>query len=1855
MPGSHLRVKPTPADSPASASDEGSHLELHLQQQLQEDIASDVYTECNIKQEENKIIAYLNKNLNKTKPICNADLKPKEEIEDHDVFLTPKCVSPYADKPLKSLTSSPSTELNKEYYSIVPIECDCNILDKELREQDLLFNAFHSIIKSQAPDLYKSSKSAKPTTLYLNIDKNKLLKNSISCNNLNYCLSNISQQEDTDKCSVIPKKNLEYKEFDETVNRNTKDFRNIESVSDKVLDSAFTPDSLIADDPSSSSDYLSAANACSPGLSSSGYAFQLNAGDSITKMENIFTSSDSGLENTGLLESITSHKDITADLSLNESTLQDLTTDDASNSHDSMSTGSPPGNIKISCGVIPVPTAIDTAESNFVFQNSRPVHRNKESKSSKEEKQRQNEEIVIMESSSVSSETGSWESVFPPKLDEKDSCEKFLNMEREFINQDITIEPNDNKNMDHFSGPSNPNDFNESFGSSLVHKSPFKNTSCFIDATLLIDDEDTTINIHVNKNSEMGVTVPSQSIPISSDKVDLSPNDWSESNDNDDSLEQTESKEKNLKESSPTVFEMNLVPEDSFGQAHRRTANDKLTENVSHNSFYPLPDTPHNSLRVLTSKSDDCRENSVGSNIPDTLKNEYINTKLMKNSHELSPIVSGGASIKDHLPQVNTASPLARRKLENVPIVSGAYTPNLDRSQSESPKPNNSSAWVIDVSNNKSSVTINQKEAPSKKNTSGIDCSRSRTSVDSDGSEKSSQKFFIDFTNLSSSSPVVKQNTENPSEKKYIFSMFIDLGDKAQVKEMPTLQSSSVNTKRSATNDTKNLNSNYPKGNSDMTETKISISQKINPTDSHDFEKYECLCDDPSMSINEIISLPKKVLVNLPKKTAHAVDKSDITNSSQSADDVKSEHNEGNWMSNEKPTCSQTSFSKDAVASTDCSTAQDVSNNIKEHNLEEPNNWNEASTSGLTYDKSGRYSTASTIREESITDFDSTNEMDSGDVDFCFQNNESDPEPFVKLSDLDKPLTKPYSDKTNKSKAVDMRMTRSIPENNWAGQNHNAAPISLDVISSFHSENALSLNRLFPHLQNEISRSMPGSLSSRTRSPMRAPTVSSAGDGEEQVSDVSELSSMQSSVCRSVVGNSTPEDTGQTSSIINQCQSRLGQDLLRMFLEEIAPDVIVEVSGRRIKAHKCILSSRCQYFAGILSGGWVESAGNVIPLPPFAYNVVHFAMCHIYSGTSSIPESVSIVELATLADMLGLEGLKEAIMFALKSKYCHHFHRPCHVCVAGVLECFPLSSLCGLDDLYHKCLRWITKYFPKVWPTRAFAALPADLLERCFQQHVINMTVENVADTVFGCGLAMMTLQMNIRGVDNVDALVRRLITAAAQFAAPRLEPVLRAMEPLLLDVPTSVLRALDEFVEATIHRAPIEALCRAYAYLESVVREIQIQHHSKPDLISNGYQNETFPGEETYVHARANSWKIRCQYCLLDDALRLVNTQAFRDLPMELQQKLRKLGCVTAPMMQARRCPLRSSRPAAPALNANQADIERMRASFVPYAPRPTSFDVQGPLRNHHDHRDPRNKTNKIPKVKTTKAQEERARFNMAKNAKSQSQMSSTKSIRMFENAKPRYLEPKVAKQPVKKMAAQGKLMPKMMSSSESSRNSSPIQARGARGARARSRPLDGRAHAQAMSQDSLATSSRPRTAEPSTDSLSESQNSNKYATFTKAKHSKGNIESSLQQSSSVSSRSQQSIYNKTRTATKIPVSLTMSKSKAMHNSSNSDTSKRSNSGAGATSASQSSRSKVERKVPGSLMNATKSSSAKVVQKPATKEKSSKSTNKQSKPEQTSTSRQTNDTTSDVPAMGRSGTFLKDEPTFGHNLDIDN
>ena len=50
-------------------------------------------------------------------------------------------------------------------------------------------------------------------------------------------------------------------------------------------------------------------------------------------------------------------------------------------------------------------------------------------------------------------------------------------------------------------------------------------------------------------------------------------------------------------------------------------------------------------------------------------------------------------------------------------------------------------------------------------------------------------------------------------------------------------------------------------------------------------------------------------------------------------------------------------------------------------------------------------------------------------------------------------------------------------------------------------------------------------------------------------------------------------------------------------------------------------------------------------------------MYHIYSGTNEIPDSIDLIELASLTDLLGLEGLREVISQTIRQKFAHNFHR----------------------------------------------------------------------------------------------------------------------------------------------------------------------------------------------------------------------------------------------------------------------------------------------------------------------------------------------------------------------------------------------------------------------------------------------------------------------------------------------------------------------------------------------------------------------------------------------------------------------
>ncbi|XP_065223995.1 uncharacterized protein LOC135848130 isoform X2 [Planococcus citri] len=424
---------------------------------------------------------------------------------------------------------------------------------------------------------------------------------------------------------------------------------------------------------------------------------------------------------------------------------------------------------------------------------------------------------------------------------------------------------------------------------------------------------------------------------------------------------------------------------------------------------------------------------------------------------------------------------------------------------------------------------------------------------------------------------------------------------------------------------------------------------------------------------------------------------------------------------------------------------------------------------------------------------------------------------FVKLSDLDKE-PKPL---LNTEKWTSVRMTKSATgTENW---------LETKILSG--SANSRSLSRIFPDISANIL--------SKPNSDVDDTTISS-------------ISSVQSS---SAV--STCESNLEVSNVECRKESTLGQDLLRMFLDEISPDVVIEVAGRRIKAHKCVLTSRCQYFAALLSGGWVESAGNVLSIHGFSYSVVHFALCYIYSGENEIPETLNIVELATLADMLCLEGLKEVISHTLKMKYCHFFHKPCNICSVGVLECLPVAVNYGLDDIHRKSLRWITKHYVRLWCSKAFASLPRELIDKCYNQHVVNMSVNNVFETLTNCD-KLFSFIPQTRWAEPCFIVTKRLHDHCIKYLANHF------LEFLKSDSFTSIaqnrqwgIMIVDEKTQLACAKMRADQLCHSYSYVCSQLKNITADKNEEYIELWNRVKNqvETALIKSALQASQCNAW----------------------------------------------------------------------------------------------------------------------------------------------------------------------------------------------------------------------------------------------------------------------------------------------------------------------------------------------------------------------------------------------------------------
>ncbi|CAD7082926.1 unnamed protein product [Hermetia illucens] len=1075
-----------------------------------------------------------------------------------------------------------------------------------------------------------------------------------------------------------------------------------------------------------------------------------------------------------------------------------------------------------------------------------------------------------------------------------------------------------------------------------------------------------------------------------------------------------------------------------------------------------LPDTPHNSIMQVDGLN---RLRDLAGNLHSVhAEDSSAPIKIPKRStrcDDSAPIVSGGASIKDFTPK-QCESPPVRRKTDSCPIVSGgliSFDCNLagfeDKTSSKD-KPKNSSqpfkSWVVDMSDCQSRRRRSTSSSSSTENTArtadnstseqrnsglGFYVSLNDMQEPKSGREEDSQRrhssgrlsrsyhdqvkkptgFYIDFSeseNSRTATPPPSADVHTPptngsgngnDSKKNIFSMFIDFGEKRNVrKREPLSLASRLSTSLTQKRESDSMKSSCSSIETVMTQStsshcgqeKFDSTGEAAKTSSDESKKPSYIFmenDSPIMRRTPLRSVAKdeskrhswnnpepknahlsnrehkrsislvadnsmmNIIDKLPiisKTSSMSIDSSlspfdDFTcskselstysNNSNSATSV-SIHSSGN--DDEDPTKKQKkrrrdvhineTFDKSSQGSLTDGVFSKESSPVSTTDTEDLTFQQEenmciaaeeaaSSTSVSSKEGFGRPGIMETIIETKETSspkkqptknvapvepkshtmetLHATIEKQKQLLETVTEHVEAG-SAFVKLSDMDKPISKfeLHSPENAMSKSVGSRHisrlfqepSRSRPHswNMTRSIGNNIANITSSV------ENLKSLSRLFPHLSRELSSSLPGDVSFDMFS--RSPH----DNGEYGQSDFSGASSLASSISRSGMDE---------SSISCRQPRRLGEDLLKMFLQEIGTDVVVEVNGRRIKAHKCILRSRCQYFAAMLSGGWVQSAGNMISLPGYSYSSVHFALCHIYSGASHPPDGISLMELAALADLLGLEGLKEVTAHSLKLNYCHNFHKPCSGCIDGILQVLPVALNHALDDLYRKCLKWTCRYYMKVWPTRSFAQLPSDIFARCRQMLVAHLTTETVLETILDCDHLISQLAP-CRWAAAIENLVRDILDAAYGYLSDHFASLIASDSFLSLghDKSHNISR-LETILLRTASSLLPDQSCRSYQRITRLNAVLAAKVIKVPGMSDHG--NDLANGrvtESLHDHEEEMEWNeefIRLvsailsavEQCLTKQCARAMRVAAWQRMDLELRKKIQKLACLTEPL----------------------------------------------------------------------------------------------------------------------------------------------------------------------------------------------------------------------------------------------------------------------------------------------------------------------------------------------------------------------
>eukprot|EP01059_Diplonema_ambulator_P029321 TRINITY_DN48668_c0_g1_i1.p1 TRINITY_DN48668_c0_g1~~TRINITY_DN48668_c0_g1_i1.p1 ORF type:complete len:206 (+),score=28.52 TRINITY_DN48668_c0_g1_i1:28-618(+) len=164
----------------------------------------------------------------------------------------------------------------------------------------------------------------------------------------------------------------------------------------------------------------------------------------------------------------------------------------------------------------------------------------------------------------------------------------------------------------------------------------------------------------------------------------------------------------------------------------------------------------------------------------------------------------------------------------------------------------------------------------------------------------------------------------------------------------------------------------------------------------------------------------------------------------------------------------------------------------------------------------------------------------------------------------------------------------------------------------------------------------------------------------------------------------------------------------KLFGEKMFADVVIEVQGEEIPAHKCILAATCQYFNDLFTSPMEDSSSPRLPAPRLLNDTqpspeTFRTFLHLLYGGPLPSSPVTCALLLPLADYYRCDHLTTALYDVIVTNLTPH----------NVCEIATHADSYGLPELTETCVHFTVANYKESLPT--LSALPSHLKDRIMQ------------------------------------------------------------------------------------------------------------------------------------------------------------------------------------------------------------------------------------------------------------------------------------------------------------------------------------------------------------------------------------------------------------------------------------------------------------------------------------------------------------------------------------------------------------